>query len=108
MWAREFAEPYPYVSTDAGATDTALLAEHRLRARLVVDRPYARRARIAARRTTRARGRARGFAARGRPNDRDLDEVQEKLVGLTAAVAWHWPAGAVTDARLTERLIGGL
>ncbi|MGC9544540.1 hypothetical protein [Streptomyces sp. UG1] len=45
MSARKFVEPYPYVSTDAPATDAAqLLAEHKLPAPLVVDRdglPYA-------------------------------------------------------------------
>ncbi|WP_230195864.1 CBS domain-containing protein [Streptomyces coriariae] len=152
MWAHELAEPYPYVSTDALASDAARLpAEHKLPARLVVDRddqPYA----VVC--GSQPVGRhVPGYSlqdplpAAGCDDDRDLVYVRDTLAGLTVAewlpcrnfrpptvgpdasgmhiaalmVRTHtplvtvverdgdqaWLVGAVTAARLMERLIGG-
>ncbi|MFH9090446.1 CBS domain-containing protein [Streptomyces sp. NPDC017673] len=151
MLTHELAEPYPYVSTEDAATDAALLlAEHKLPALLVVDRddqPYAvvpgsrLVGRLVPEYALQDPAPAAGF------DDRDLDEVPDRLVGLTVA-EWlprrrfrpptvgpdagvlhiaalmarthtplvtvverdgdqTWLTGAVTDARLLERLIGG-
>ncbi|MFC9915003.1 CBS domain-containing protein [Streptomyces sp. NPDC059862] len=151
MSARELAEPYPQVSTDDDATAAArLLAEHKLPALLVVDRdgqPYA----IVP--GSQLIGQLVPEYALEDPllpaviDDRDLDEVPDKLAGLSVA-EWlprrrfqpptvgpdanvmhiaalmartHTPlvavverdgdqvrlAGAITAARLMERLIGG-
>jgi CBS domain-containing protein len=147
VWAHELAEPYPYVSTDDAATDAArLLVEHQLPALLVVDRddqPYAvvPGSQLLGRLVPELRDPppAAGFD--------DLDEVPDRLVGLTVAEwlppHWFrpptvgpdtgvlhiaalmarthtplvavverdgdqtWLVGAVTAARLMERLIGG-
>ncbi|MGW0761341.1 CBS domain-containing protein [Streptomyces sp. NPDC002814] len=151
MSARELAEPYPSVSTDDDATDAArLLAEYKLPALLVVDpdgQPYA----IVP--GSQLIGQLVPEYALEDPalaaviDDQDLDEVPERLAGLTVA-EWlprrrfrpptvgpgasvmhiaalmartHTPlvavverdgertrlAGAVTAARLMERLVGG-
>lgn len=89
MLAHELAEPYPYVSTDGDATDAArLVAEHKLPALLVVDRddkPYAvvpgsqLVGRLVPEHVLQDPPPAAGF------DDRDLDEVSDRLVGLTVA-----------------------
>ncbi|MFE9442554.1 CBS domain-containing protein [Streptomyces sp. NPDC006602] len=90
MLAHELAEPYPYVSTDDAATDAALLlAEHKLPALLVVDgddQPYAvvpgsqLVGRLVPECPLQDPPPAAGF------DDRDLDEVPDRLVGLTVAM----------------------
>jgi CBS domain-containing protein len=89
MSAHELAEPYPYVSTDDNATDAALLlAEHKLPALLVVDRdeqPYA----IVP--GSQLVGQLLPpYVLEDAPlaaviNDQHLDDVTEKLAGLTVA-----------------------
>ncbi|MGW7728509.1 CBS domain-containing protein [Streptomyces canus] len=147
----ELAEPYPYVSTDDAATDAARLpAEHQLPALLVVgrdDQPYAvvPGSQLLGRLVPEYALQDPPPAARF--DDRDLDDVSDRLVGLTvaewlprhrfrpptvgpAASVLHitalmqrthtplvavvgrdgdrtWLVGAVTAARLMERLIGG-
>ncbi|MEV5433222.1 CBS domain-containing protein [Streptomyces sp. NPDC052701] len=150
MSARELAEPYPYVSTDDAATDAALLlAEHKLPALLVTDRdeqPYAivPGSQLLGQLVPAYALEDQHLAAS--MDDRDIDEVPEKLARLTVA-EWlpprrfrpptvgpdasvmhiaalmartHTPlvavversgertrlAGAVTAARLLERLVG--
>lgn len=146
----ELAEPYPYVSTDDAATDAARLsAEHQLPALLVVgrdDQPYAvvPGSQLLGRLVPEYALQDPPPAARF--DDRDLDDVSDRLVGLTVA-EWlprhrfrrrrsarppvsctsrlscsartplvavvgrdgdrTWLVGAVTAARLMERLIGG-
>ncbi|WP_405592399.1 CBS domain-containing protein [Streptomyces sp. NBC_01092] len=89
MSARDLAEPYPSVSTDDDATEAArLLAEYKLPALLVVDpdgQPYA----IVP--GSQLIGQLVPEYALEDPllgaviDDRDLDDVREKLTGLTVA-----------------------
>lgn len=137
MWARDLAEPYPYVTTDEDAAHAIrLLALHRLPALLVVDTdaaPYALVpcAQLVGRLVSGVRDHDEpaGIAGRsvadwlppGSPspptveeND-DLTRVADLIARtrspLVAVVerdgGQRWLAGVVTAARLLERLAGG-
>ncbi|MCX4855060.1 hypothetical protein [Streptomyces canus] len=103
MSARELAAYYPTVSTHDGAVDAAPLpAEHKLPAPLVVD-PDGRPCAIV------PGSRLVPEYAREDPlltaviDDRDLDEVPEKVTGLTVAMGVGPDASVIRIASVTAR-----